>query len=141
MSVRVHASCVALGDRGVLLTGAAGAGKSTAALRLIALGAELVADDQVILEARDGALVASAPEATAGRIEARGVGILSLPHRDRVALAVVVDLDTIESRRLPPGREAEIEDVRLPLVHGRDLPDLAAVLVAWLARGGGLEEP
>jgi hypothetical protein len=63
-----------------------------------------------------------------------------MPHATGVPLAVVVDLDTIESRRLPPGREAEIEGVRLPLVHARDLPDLAAVLMAWLGRGGRMEE-
>ncbi|MEM9196305.1 MAG: HPr kinase/phosphatase C-terminal domain-containing protein [Pseudomonadota bacterium] len=136
----LHASCVALGDSGVLVTGAAGSGKSTLALDLIALGAELVADDQVLLTREGTALVATAPEATAGLIEARGVGILRLPARAQVALAVVVDLDMIEARRLPPGREAEIEGVRLPLIHGRDMAGLSAILVAWLAKGGTLTE-
>ncbi|MEL6236376.1 MAG: HPr kinase/phosphatase C-terminal domain-containing protein [Pseudomonadota bacterium] len=136
----LHASCVALGDAGVLITGAAGSGKSTLALDLIARGAELVADDQVHLTRDGAALMAAAPAATAGLIEARGVGILRLPARAQVALAVVVDLDMIEARRLPPGREAEIEGLRLPLIHGRDMAGLAAILVAWLAQGGTLTE-
>ncbi|GIX12089.1 MAG: aldolase [Paracoccaceae bacterium] len=139
MTERLHASCVALGDAGVLLTGAAGAGKSTAALRLIALGAELVADDQVELSRAGERVLARPPAAIAGRIEARGIGILRMAHRAEVALAVVVDLDTIELRRLPPARECRLAGVRLPLIHGRGLPDLAAALVAWLGRGAERE--
>ena len=40
-SVIVHASCVALGGKGVLLLGASGAAKSDLALRLIQVGAKL----------------------------------------------------------------------------------------------------
>lgn len=137
-SVQLHASCVAVGKAGVLLTGAAGAGKSTLALELIALGARLVADDQVLV-AREGAqLIASAPDATAGMIEARGVGLLKLACLATAPLAVLVDLDTVEARRLPPGRQAEIAGVRLPLIHGRGMSGLPAILTAWLAEGGAL---
>jgi len=47
--VLIHASCVAVEGRGVLLRGAPGAGKSDLALRLIEGGADLVSDDQVVL--------------------------------------------------------------------------------------------
>ncbi|MBN8532408.1 MAG: aldolase, partial [Alphaproteobacteria bacterium] len=48
-----YGTAVAIGDRAVLLRGASGAGKSDLALRLIDEGAQLVADDQVYVEARD----------------------------------------------------------------------------------------
>ena len=63
----VHASCVALDRRAVLLRGASGCGKSALALQLMALGATLVADDRVILRLRDGALAASCPASIRGR--------------------------------------------------------------------------
>ncbi|MGH2931204.1 MAG: HPr kinase/phosphorylase, partial [Solirubrobacteraceae bacterium] len=57
----VHATCVACDGRAVLLCGPSGSGKSDLALRLIDGGAHLVADDQVVLRAERGAIVASAP--------------------------------------------------------------------------------
>ena len=52
---------MAVGDRAVLLTGASGTGKSTIALELMAYGASLVSDDQVVLVAESDVIVASAP--------------------------------------------------------------------------------
>jgi HPr kinase/phosphorylase len=51
----LHASTVAFGrDGGILILGPSGAGKSTLALRLIAAGAQLVADDRTIVMAARG---------------------------------------------------------------------------------------
>ena len=61
----------------LLILGASGRGKSALALGLMAAGATLVADDRTHLHARRRRqLVASAPAAIAGLIEARGIGIL-----------------------------------------------------------------
>jgi HPr kinase/phosphorylase len=49
MSGTLHASVVAWRGRGLLILGASGAGKSSAALRLIDAGWMLVADDQVVI--------------------------------------------------------------------------------------------
>lgn len=137
MGQRMHASCVAFGEAGILVTGTAGAGKSRLALRLMALGAVLVADDQVELHREGGMLMAAPPEPIRGRIEARRVGILALPHRDSVALRLVVDLDREEAERLPPLRQVELLGVGLPVLHARGVADLDAVLAAWF-RGGGV---
>src|SRR3546814_9666093 len=48
-SETLHASCVAIGGRAVLIEGPSGSGKSDLALRLIDRGAKLVADDYTIL--------------------------------------------------------------------------------------------
>jgi HPr kinase/phosphorylase len=100
MTNNIHASCVVLADAGrifgappadgVLLFGESGAGKSSVALKLLALGAELVADDRVELFVRGDVLWARPPERLAGLFEARGLGILSLAYaaEARVALAV-----------------------------------------------------
>ena len=100
----LHASCVALDGRGVLLVGPSGAGKSDLAAQLVFHGAELVADDQVILKRQeDGRLEACAPQALAGLIELRSVGLLRLPYRACAPLALYVELvvDSGGLERLP----------------------------------------
>lgn len=99
----IHASCVALGARGVLLLGPSGAGKSDLALRLIDGGATLVADDRTLLFVRGGALHAGAPASIRGLLEIRGVGIVTLPVRAQVRIALVVRLGR-EGARLPAAR-------------------------------------
>jgi hypothetical protein len=96
----IHASCIALGGKGVLLLGPSGAGKSDLALRLIDQGATLVADDRTILFIAKGALHAKAPASIKGLLEIRGLGIVKLPVRTNVKIALVVRLGR-EGARLP----------------------------------------
>src|SRR5947209_16703264 len=98
--VNLHASCIvcaragaAFGapeDAGVLLLGESGAGKSDMALRLIAMGAKLIADDRCELCFDGESLRARAPRALAGLIELRGVGILALPFAIEARIALIV---------------------------------------------------
>lgn len=91
-----HANLVIIGDRGVLITGPSGAGKSTLAIELIdwASGfAVLVGDDRIIVERhRDGRYVGSVPPTIAGRIEMRGIGIVSRPNETRAVIDLIVEL-------------------------------------------------
>ena len=102
--MQVHATCVAVGDRGFLIRGPSGSGKSRLALELIALGARLVADDIVMLSRRAGSLVATAPDRLDGLIEARGIGLLCLPPAGPTAVAAALDLVTAQPVRLPARR-------------------------------------
>ena len=69
----LHGSAVAVGEHALLITGAAGAGKTTLALEMIALGAELIADDRVgAWPDGAGRLWLSAPPNIAGLVEMRG---------------------------------------------------------------------
>ena len=122
MSLRVHATCVALQTgrrwRGVLLRGPSGAGKSDLALRLIEAGARLVSDDQTELVRQGKAVVATAPTRIAGLIEARGVGIVKLSRDQVVARAAVALLADLTSRenieRLPEPESESLLGVKLP---------------------------
>jgi len=104
--------------RAVLLRGPSGAGKSDLALRLIEAGGRLVADDQTHVAKAGNALIATPPPALAGMIEARGVGILTLPRSQllaRAPVALLVDLvapGRIE--RLPDPAHETVQDVELP---------------------------
>jgi len=98
----VHASAVALDDCGLLILGPAGSGKSSLAIEMIAMGAELVADDMVALSAKGGEIFAEAAPGARGQIEARNVGILTCPLREgAVKVDLVVDLGEEEADRLP----------------------------------------
>ena len=134
-STILHASCVALGPSGVLILGASGSGKSALALQLMALGAELVADDRTCLRIEDGVVIASCPKAIRGRIEARGVGLLSATCRATVCLRLVVDLDRTEAGRLPPHRTACLLGVDLPLLHGIVHSHFPAAILQYLREG------
>lgn len=118
----VHGTTVAISGQGVLIRGVPGSGKSDLALRLIDGGACLVADDQTRLERDGDKVTARPPETIAGLIEARGVGIIRLPHLAPVPLALVVDLvgDAGAIERLPEPSSAELLGVAVPRV------DLAA---------------
>ena len=96
----LHVTTVAIGGRGVMIEGPSGAGKSDLALRLIDRGALLVSDDYTNLKAEGGRLVASAPNTIAGKIEVRGLGILTMPYADDVPIALLVRL-TCEVERMP----------------------------------------
>lgn len=116
--LRLHATCIAIDGRGVLLRGASGAGKSDLALRLIDQGADLVADDQVDLFDFDGRLTAAAPATIAGRMEVRGIGVIPMPYLPNAEVVLLVDL-------VPPDA---VERMPEPSFHrlGRfDVPALA----------------
>jgi serine kinase of HPr protein (carbohydrate metabolism regulator) len=116
----LHATCVAIGDRGVLLTGPAGSGKSDLALRLIECAgappaARLVADDRVVVEPTGGRLVASPPPTIAGRLEVRGLGIVRTPYAEAVDVALVVELvEPAEVRRWPDRDTVSVLGVAIP---------------------------
>jgi serine kinase of HPr protein (carbohydrate metabolism regulator) len=130
MTESIHATCVEVAGLGVLLLGKPGSGKSDFALRLIdqrgsgigeaLMAACLVADDQTLIEANGDALYASAPPATAGKLEVRGIGIVEVPHvaRTRVSLAVELVNDRGLERMpdLPMRRQVWL-GVALPVVR------------------------
>lgn len=91
-SETLHASCVAIQGRAVLIEGPSGSGKSDLALRLIDRGARLVSDDYTILVRDGGVLKASAPPNIAGRIEVRAIGIVEVDHIDGAPVALLVRL-------------------------------------------------
>ncbi len=121
-SETLHASCVAIGEHAVLIEGRSGAGKSDLALRLIDRGAALVSDDYTVLMRSARKLLATPPATIAGKIEVRGLGIVDMPYRDRVAVSLLVELvDEVE--RMPPEPQTRrIAGIDVPVVamNGHD---------------------
>jgi serine kinase of HPr protein (carbohydrate metabolism regulator) len=82
----------------VLIEGESGTGKSDLALRLIDRGATLISDDYTLLQRTGSGLTASPPPTIAGRIEVRGLGIIPLPHTEKVPVALLVRLSDMPER-------------------------------------------
>lgn len=131
----IHASCVSVDGNGLLIIGPSGAGKSSLALEMMAYGAQLVSDDRCQLAAYEGRLYASPPDTIAGRIEARGVGILNADHLAEVRVCAVLDLGKNETDRLPESRTVQIMGVPLPCYQKSDQSPLAAAMMQLLKAG------
>lgn len=101
----VHATALVLADRGVLIRGDSGSGKTALALELFAraraagLYAALVCDDQVPLTVVGNRIVGTAATAIAGLVEVRGLTPRSMPW---VGAAVIDVLVTLVDRAAAP---------------------------------------
>lgn len=121
-SLRIDGVAVAIDSQAVILRGPSGSGRSDLALRLIDEGAQLISDEQVELH-REGerllvGIPAAMPAELRGVIEARGVGLVAVPHVDRfMPLAWVIDMvGAAEIERMPAAETAEYLGVAAPLL-------------------------
>jgi HPr kinase/phosphorylase len=101
----------------------------------MAFGCVLVADDQVQLSIVNDGLVAQSPQTTAGLIEGRGVGILNAAYKAKADVSLVVNLDQVETDRLPQRTFITLLGSDLPLIYGVDGPHFAAAILQTLKAG------
>jgi serine kinase of HPr protein (carbohydrate metabolism regulator) len=133
----VHASCVAIGGRAVLIAGPSGSGKSDLALRLIDRGASLVSDDYTQLRRDEGRLIASAPARIAGRMEVRGVGIVNMAATAEAQVCLLVELAGA-SERMPEARTVELAGMPIPVIALAALEASAPLKVEYALKHFGL---
>lgn len=114
------------------MIGPSGSGKTQLALEMMALGADLVADDGVFLT-NDARI--ERPKDAPRLIEARGVGLLTVAPRKSAPLSLIADLSRAEPDRLPPRRIAAAPGGPVPMIRGRDHPFLAAAICQYLKMG------
>jgi serine kinase of HPr protein (carbohydrate metabolism regulator) len=133
-SETLHASCVAIGGRAVLLAGRSGVGKSDLALRLIDRGAVLVSDDYTQLVRREGRLRATPPATIAGKMEVRGVGIVEMRHVADIEVALLIDLEAPVAR-LPERATRRLAGVDVPVAALTPLEASAPIKVELLLAG------
>jgi serine kinase of HPr protein (carbohydrate metabolism regulator) len=123
-TVNLHATAVSVGGKGVIISGASGAGKTSLALELIRearrdkIEAKLVADDRVDIVDVDGQLQASAPAPLAGLVEVRGSGVHTIDHVSLALLDLAVDLVD------PKAAERVSSSTPRMVAHGVALPVL-----------------
>ncbi len=117
----LHAGLIARRDRGfwrgVLIEGPSGAGKSDLALKALAAGWALVADDRTMVWREDGRLWGRAPDVLAGLIEARGLGVLAAPRQPLAEIALAVRCATSDAvERMPEPDFRSMLETKVPLV-------------------------
>lgn len=105
--------------RGALIEGPSGTGKSDLAIRMIATGFRLVADDRVVVWTSGGRLYGKAPEALSGMIEARGIGIVPQTPLDfcEVVLLVECRREPGAVERMPDPAAADVFGVAVPRIE------------------------
>ncbi|MBO6891739.1 MAG: HPr kinase/phosphatase C-terminal domain-containing protein [Roseibium sp.] len=140
----IHANCVIVGTRGLLIRGEAGSGKSELTDTLLHHARErghlgrLVADDRVVLTSCDDRVLAHVPDTISGQLEVRGHAIVDLPYAPLARLHLIVDLVSAEQiDRLPenPISQERLEGVSLPrIVCPRNDTVTAVRLLRWSLR-------
>jgi len=131
----VHGTAVSIDDKGLLILGQSGSGKSQLALALITHGAKLISDDQVILVNTESEIILSAPKSISGKIEARFVGILKMPVLI-APLYLVIDLDQKELDRLPKKKFMTYFDKKIPALNANGIKKLEYSLIPLLKNNG-----
>lgn len=119
----LHASCVVVGETGILIVGPSGSGKTSLAMAIIEAGetrkafTRLVADDRTLISLRNGRLVARPHPLIAGRYELRGSGVRNDRHESAATLRLVVQCQMAGATRQPePGQRWTYAGVSLPSI-------------------------
>lgn len=137
-SETLHASCVSIGGRAVLIEGLSGSGKSDLALRLIDRGAALVSDDYTIVRRIDGKLIASAPPNISGLIEVRGVGLVPMTFESDVPIALIASIATTIERLPDLNSTRIVAGVAIPTCLIAPLEASAPIKIEMLLKLRGL---
>ena len=123
--VLAHGTAIAVGPNAVLIRGRSGSGKSDLALRCLNLPIGplvtdrvlLVADDQVALEHDAMGLLVKSPAQIRGKIEVRGVGIVTVETIEQARLCLVADLVAPgQIDRMPEPQMCDIDGVVVPRI-------------------------
>jgi HPr kinase/phosphorylase len=105
-SPSLHATCIVIEEKGILIIGPSGIGKSTLARSLISaaqkegLFARLIADDRVYVTPHQGHLVASCPPAILGKMEINGMGIVQMQYEPSALIKLVIQMDETKNARM-----------------------------------------
>ena len=140
---------------GILIRGKSGIGKSECAAELLNKGAQLVADDLVLVDKRKNKIFGYSPENIKNLIEIRGIGIINVKNvfgyssiLDESTINLIVDLiefnkenkyerlgyDTKEEEILG----IKIPNIEIPVSPGRNISTLIEIAVKKLNSEGKL---
>ena len=116
----IHANCLKIGNKGIILAGASGSGKSVLTLSLLERShwaqkdSILVSDDYTDLTSKNGKLYGQCPATLRGGIEIRGAGLYQMPFLSEVAVDFIVELGN-DYERFPSGKKLTYFGISVPL--------------------------
>jgi serine kinase of HPr protein (carbohydrate metabolism regulator) len=138
----LHATAVLIGDRGILVMGPSGAGKTTLALALLdhfaGVGqfARLISDDQVFLSAKGARVVCRAPASIAGLAEVHGIGPQPVAYERSAVIDLCLELVEGKPERFQEQASLTIESVAIPkiMVPARNVPAALQIVLSMVVR-------
>ncbi len=131
----IHATAVSIEDKGILIVGKSGSGKSSLALSLIAKGAHLICDDRANLFVKNKTVMMTKPPTLPVALEVRGLGLINVPSVDEAAVDLIVDMTLSADSRLG-GHKMEFFGIDLSCVKGRGFHGLSDAITVWSRFGG-----
>lgn len=137
----MHATAVLVGDRGVLITGSSGSGKSSIAGELVdrasanGVFAAVISDDQCLLSAVSDRLICAAPVTLRGGLEVRGSGPHAVDHETAAVIHLVAELvEPEQAIRFADDGNIQLQGVAIPhlALPARDIGAACRAVEAWL---------
>ena len=112
-----QASCVAIGNRALMIEGPPGSGKSSLTLSLIDRGAILIGDDSLMLTPSGERLIATPHPNTRGLLEVRNLGLIEMPVCEEAVVSLVVRLDEAAPRFVEQAEIYTFEGLVIPMLR------------------------
>lgn len=133
----LHATAISAHGQALVICGPSGAGKTSLAFQMLALGADLISDDLVTLEALDTGIIARHPNPAniLHGIEARGFAVLRAEPSPGAQLGALIDLSKTSVRRVPKVQTRKLGDCDIPIFNKVDTPAFPAILMHYLRYG------
>ncbi|QHX36317.1 HPr(Ser) kinase/phosphatase [Spiroplasma sp. BIUS-1] len=147
----VHASCINIFGKGVLLIGESGIGKSEITLDLVKANHLFVGDDRIVITKKSNELYGKSHEILKNLVEVRGIGIVDVSQTngyqvilEKTKIDLVIELTQFkkngidDSERLGntfAGYEilgVDIPYIKIPVSSGRNIPNIIEAAVAKL---------
>ncbi|WP_339020996.1 HPr(Ser) kinase/phosphatase [Spiroplasma endosymbiont of Atherix ibis] len=149
--VEVHASCINIFGKGVLLIGESGIGKSEIALDLVKTNHLFVGDDRIVITKKSNELYGKSHEILKNLVEVRGIGIVDVSQTngyqvilEKTKIDLVIELTKFKKNGIDDSERlgnvfvgynilgVDVPYIKIPVSSGRNIPNIIEAAVAKL---------
>lgn len=125
----LHGGLISIYDKGVLIRGDSGMGKSEIALELVKRGHQLVADDRVDCYRIHNKIVGKSPDLLRGMLEIRGIGVINVQRMFGIAsilpkVEVSLEISLVKWEDNADYDRVGIEEKKFDSILGVDIPKI-----------------